>query len=385
MADTKRGRLAVAEISEETATIVYSVTDEMDATVDIFFSNIGASNCVVYCAIVDSDSASSLANEDYVMPPRKIAQGGYHRISDVEMSANESVLVYSDQPGIIVRVSGVEQDTTDNTLEIRKLTSQALAYGSFTDNEDATGYIDFTTGSLPAGAIVLGWKATVTTGFSGDTTAVVQVGVSGDVDAFSADTAQSCLAAATVGSASLASASATPIASATTPRVTVTGASDWGNVSAGSMVVDVYYMPTIESAVSYGGDTYDIQKLTSQSLAYGSFTDNTNATGYIDFTSGQLPAGAIVLGWKATVTTGFSGDTTATMMVGISGDTDAFSANTAQSCLAAGTIGSASLAATAALPIATAQTPRVTVTGGSDFTSISAGVASVEIYYILTD
>lgn len=385
MADTTRGRLAVAEITEETNTIVYSVTDNMTANVDIFFSNIGGSDCQVYCAIIDSDSASALANEDYVMPPRKIEQGKWHRISDVDMSANESILVYSDQPGIIVRVSGIEEDAPDNLLEIRKLTSQALAYGSFTDNEDATGYIDFTTGSLPAGAIVLGWKATVSAGFTGDTTAVVQVGVEGDVDAFSADTAQSCLAAATVGSASLAAASATPIASATTPRVTVTGGSDWGGIEAGSMVVEIYYIPTTEEATTYGGDTYNIQKLSSQTLAIANFTDNAGtATGYIDFTTGQIPSGAIVLGWKATTTTGFTGDTTATVIVGVSGDTDAFSADATQSVLAAGTTGSASLAATGALPIATAQTPRVTVTGGSDFTSISAGSMSVDIYYLNT-
>jgi hypothetical protein len=151
------------------------------------------------------------------------------------------------------------------------------------------------------------------------------------------------------------------------------------------MVVEIYYIPTTEEATTYGGDTYNIQKLSSQTLAIANFTDNAGtATGYIDFTTGQIPSGAIVLGWKATTTTGFTGDTTATVIVGVSGDTDAFSADATQSVLAAGTTGSASLAATGALPIATAQTPRVTVTGGSDFTSISAGSMSVDIYYLNT-
>ena len=131
MADTTRGRLAVAEITEETNTIVYSVTDNMTANVDVFFSNIGGSDCQVYCAIIDSDSASALANEDYVMPPRKIEQGKWHRISDVDMSANESILVYSDQPGIIVRVSGIEEDAPDNRCSNELITVCSWAMRAF--------------------------------------------------------------------------------------------------------------------------------------------------------------------------------------------------------------------------------------------------------------
>lgn len=119
------------------------------------------------------------------------------------------------------------------------LASQSLAFGDFTDNGDATGYIDITT-QIPASAIVMGWEAVVSTGFTGDTTAVVQVGVAGDLDAFSADVAQSVLAAATVGSASLAAESY--LAAATTARVTVTGAGDFGLISAGVMVVTIFYV-----------------------------------------------------------------------------------------------------------------------------------------------
>jgi len=123
----------------------------------------------------------------------------------------------------------------------RSLESQTLDYGDFTDNGDASGYIDFTTGQIPAGAVVTGFKAVVATGFTGDTTAVIEVGKSGDTDAYSADTAQSVLGAGTVGSGS--NADANFVAAATTPRVTVTGAADFGNISAGSMTVTVYYLP----------------------------------------------------------------------------------------------------------------------------------------------
>ncbi|GAG02679.1 unnamed protein product, partial [marine sediment metagenome] len=98
----------------------------------------------------------------------------------------------------------------------------------------------FTSGTIPAGSIFMGWEAVVSTGFTGDTTAVGMVGVSGDTDAYSADIAQSVLAAATVGSAPLAAEAY--IGSAVTPRVTVTGGADFGSISAGVMVVTVYYM-----------------------------------------------------------------------------------------------------------------------------------------------
>ena len=121
----------------------------------------------------------------------------------------------------------------------RKLVSQTLDFGDFTDNGDDSGYIDFTTGSIPAASIVVGWKAVVAAGFTGDTTAVIEVGKSGDTDAYSADAAQSVLAAATVGSA--AKETVAFVAASTTPRVTVTGGADFGSISAGSMTVTLYY------------------------------------------------------------------------------------------------------------------------------------------------
>lgn len=118
------------------------------------------------------------------------------------------------------------------------------------------------------------------------------------------------------------------------------------------------------------------------SITRAAMTDNTDATGRIDFPANSLPAGAIVLGWKATVTTGFTGDTTAVIQVGVSGDLDRFSALTTRSVLAAGVVASVPAVADGGNGAAAAQTPRVTVTGGADFTNIAAGAMVVEIYYI---
>ena len=121
---------------------------------------------------------------------------------------------------------------------LNRLDSQTLVYSDFTDNGDATGYVDFDT-DLPANAIVVGWKAVVSTGFTGDTTAVVQVGISGDLDKYSGVTTASVLAAATVGALGNTDSELSTVAK--TPRVTVTGGADFSSISAGSMVVSLYY------------------------------------------------------------------------------------------------------------------------------------------------
>ncbi|HEX9972302.1 MAG TPA: hypothetical protein VGD14_09545 [bacterium] len=156
-----------------------------------------------------------------------------------------------------------------------------------------------------------------------------------------------------------------------------------------AIVLFVFVAFQISSAHALDEKAMYVKKLTSQLLEVTDFTDNTNTTGYIDFTF-ALPKEAIVLGWKARVTAGFTGDTTATVMVGISGDTDKFSANTAQSVYTASTeVGSIALAVDAATGAfaSTALTPRVTVTGSSDFTLIdtaAAGKMYIDIYYIDT-
>ena len=121
---------------------------------------------------------------------------------------------------------------------LNKLESQILAIADFTDNGDATGYIDIDT-DLPANAIVIGWKAVILTGFTGDTTAIMQVGIAGDLNKYSGITSVSCLTATTVGA--LGNTDNALAITSQTPRVTVTGGSDFGLITAGSMIVSLYY------------------------------------------------------------------------------------------------------------------------------------------------
>jgi hypothetical protein len=245
MAETKKGRLGVAELAADTLTAVYTVTTAMDSECTIFLSNISKSNVKYRIAIVDG-LAANIADEDYVRYSGTLSPGESIEPITVVMDAAESVCVWGDIAGLVCRCDGTEEDevsSSDGYPLVRKITSQSLAFGDFTDNTDTTGYIDITTAQLPAGAIPLGWKAIVSTGFTGDTTAVISVGGTSDLDRFSEAVDQSVLAAGTVGG--------TPpidggdgMAAAQTIRVTVTGGADFGAITAGVMVVEVYYLAT---------------------------------------------------------------------------------------------------------------------------------------------
>ena len=118
-----------------------------------------------------------------------------------------------------------------------------------------------------------------------------------------------------------------------------------------------------------------------QNVKYSDFTDGGAADGTLNLTK-QLPVGAFVLGVKVTVKTGFTGNTTAVMSVGNADDANKYSDNTTVNVLAAGVVGES--------PedplefIATATTVKLTITGASDYTLITAGEADVEVFYLST-
>lgn len=138
----------------------------------------------------------------------------------------------------------------------------------------------------------------------------------------------------------------------------------------------VFSSPSGESPIRFGALV--------ESVAVANFTDGGGTSGFIDLT-GKLPAGAIVQGWDFDCTGAFKADTSAVIEVGVSGTVAKFSADAAQSVFAAGRVGSASLAASSFQ--ATEVSPRITVTGGADFTSIKTdgtGAGTITIYYIAT-
>lgn len=122
--------------------------------------------------------------------------------------------------------------------------SETILFSAMTDNSNTTGYKDFAT-ALPLGSQVLGWEADVKTGFTGDTTATVQVGVSGAVGRFSALTTSSCLAAGRVGSQVPGATSNAFVSPAIAARVTVTGGADFTSIAAGEMDIKIRYLPPL--------------------------------------------------------------------------------------------------------------------------------------------
>lgn len=133
---------------------------------------------------------------------------------------------------------------------------------------------------------------------------------------------------------------------------------------------------------AFGSGGSQVQVIT-KAVTSATMTDNTDTTGFIDFATSALPIGAIPLASQFVVTTGFTGDTTAVWKMGISGDLDRYSALTTNSCLTAITTSALVKNATAVQGTDAARTPRLTVTGGADFTSISAGAGTAKLYYLL--
>ena len=106
----------------------------------------------------------------------------------------------------------------------------------------ATGTYTFT-GTLPVGALPLGYRAVCSGAVSGDTSAVLSVGIAGDLDRFSADTTQSVFATGTVGSFAIAADALDTTVSALTPVVTITTASDFTNANASlAIALSVYWL-----------------------------------------------------------------------------------------------------------------------------------------------
>ena len=124
--------------------------------------------------------------------------------------------------------------------------SQTVDRDNFTDNGDATGYIDLPT-DLPKGAHLYVHEHKVLTGYIGDTTAVYQLGVDGDLDRFSIVTTGSVFAD---GDIRVCQPAGNGYCDAdTTMRLTVTGGSDFGAITAGRSQITAFYEMIASSPV----------------------------------------------------------------------------------------------------------------------------------------
>ena len=125
-----------------------------------------------------------------------------------------------------------------------------------------------------------------------------------------------------------------------------------------------------------------------QRVLFSEFTDGAGTSGTFALTD-TIPAGSVGLFTKVDVITGFTGDTTAVMDVGDGSDADKFSYTTfnvftaAKGLMEQHDAGAAGTETGLSL-ITTAATVTLTVTGGADFTSITAGELEVAVYYMDT-
>ena len=109
------------------------------------------------------------------------------------------------------------------------------------------------------------------------------------------------------------------------------------------------------------------------------FTDGGSTTGTYQMKV-VLPIGAHVLATTYTQITGFTGDTSATLVVGDGADADRYNTSTPSVYTTAGAV-------EAGIPSgikghAAAVYPTLTVTSAADFTNVTAGAVKVTIFFV---
>lgn len=144
-------------------------------------------------------------------------------------------------------------------MGLRKV-GQWVEYTDFVDGAGAAGTLNLTK-QIPAGSFVIGSKVKVTEGFSGDTTAVLDIGNSSDDDAYSLTTHNVLAAASNLLEAADSQAAGdggfSLVVADTTVKLTLTGASDFGLITAGKMYVEVFYLSTNPEVIDKVATRYD--------------------------------------------------------------------------------------------------------------------------------
>lgn len=119
--------------------------------------------------------------------------------------------------------------------------------------------------------------------------------------------------------------------------------------------------------------------LISESVVLADFTDGGGTSGTYDLAN-QLPAGAKVDTITVRDVTGFTGDTTATLIVGVTAvDTDQFNTGTPSVFTTADFIDMGPPSGDKELEAATTVT--LLVTSGSDFAAVTAGALTINVPY----
>lgn len=191
-------------------------------------------------------NACGLGRIDYLIP--LVSTGGY--------------IPSWDQANLKLKMFG--------TATLASISKSFTARADFTDGGSTSGYIDFAASSLPAGAIPVASQLNCTTAGSGDTSAVWQLGIAGDLDRYSTTTTNSCFTAIkTLSLTKTTGLGATDAAQ--TPRLTVTTATDFTAINtAFAGTATLFYIPSAGSG--QGSEllsTTDLSAVTVTALVIG--------------------------------------------------------------------------------------------------------------------
>jgi hypothetical protein len=121
-----------------------------------------------------------------------------------------------------------------------------------------------------------------------------------------------------------------------------------------------------------------IQGIISQRVVVGDFTDGAGAAGTLVLAN-QIPIGAFVERVLLRNVTGFTGNTSAVLIVGDGTTADRYNTGTPSVFTTANAIDMGAVSGTAIHTAA--ATPRLTVTSAADFTAVTAGALTIDIYY----
>ena len=115
-----------------------------------------------------------------------------------------------------------------------------------------------------------------------------------------------------------------------------------------------------------------------ETFAFGDMTDGGGTTGTFDL-SVTIPEGAIVAQSFIDAVTGFAGDTSATYQLGDGTDVDRYNTGTPDVFTTADHISAGAVSGTGYH--SADKTPKVTITSGAAFASVTAGAMTVTIMY----
>lgn len=139
--------------------------------------------------------------------------------------------------GVGTIINALEGGTTGNLREI----NQTVTFDEFTDGGGASGTFTLTAGTIPVKATVLASAVTAVVGFTGDTSAVLTIGDGTDVDRYNTGTIN-VFATAADGVATGAVSGVAYHAAAKSVVLTVTSATAFADVDAGSVTVRITYL-----------------------------------------------------------------------------------------------------------------------------------------------